>query len=298
MPLKAVVTDIESVDESYRSLYVKHEDKYKLDVVATEGYELDNVAGLKSALAAERSISAGLTGKLKGFDGLDPNSARAAQARLAEFGDIDPVKAREGLTALDKFSKFNPETEAERLAEEKLKNAKAQLKADFIAEKSTLETERDALKTRLTKREEQIKANLVKKAVQSELSKLNPLEEARDALEIMAEHVIRLQEINDEFVPVVVDASGNPRVKLAADYSSVPFTVADLMAEMRDKRAALFKPDSKNGFGTEQMKPSGGPSSFDGPNPFAKATSNLTQQMILMRKDPNLAARLQAEAGA
>lgn len=298
MPIKAIVTDINEVAEAFRPLYEQVDGKYKLAVEPAEGFELDNVTGLKTALTAERGIAAGLNAKLKAFEGIDPNAVKNATQRLAEFGDIDPAKAREGLAALDKFSKFNPETEAEKIAETKLANAKAQLKADFLNEKATLEAKLTDLTDKLAKRDATITKNLKQNSIAAELAKLNPLDEARDALELIAGNVVKLQEVNGEFVPVVVDAEGNPRVKLAADYSSVPFTVSDLCAELREKRPALFQPDAKRGLGTEQSRSQSSASSFDGPNPFAKATHNLTQQMILMRKDPNLAARLKAEAGA
>lgn len=298
MALKAVVADINTVDEGFRSLYVKDGERYRLDVEAVEGFDLQHIDGLRNALTSERSINAGLNGKLKAYEGLDAAAARAAIDRLAEFGDLDPATARKGIADADRFSKFNPETEAERIAQTKFENAKTQLKADFLNEKTQLTGQLTELQEKLSKRDAQIERSMKTSVIASELAKANPIEEARDLLEQMASNAIRLQEVNGEYVPVVVDANGQPRLKLAADYTSVPFTVSDLMTEMRDKRAALFKPDQKNGLGTEHSKPQAGASGFDGPNPFAQKTLNLTQQFILMRKDPNLAARLKAEAGA
>lgn len=296
--LKAIVSDLTTIDEGVRPLYVKDGEVYKLDVEPVNGFELDNVTGLKNALTSERSIKAGLEGKLKGYEGLDPTSARQAIARLAEFGDLDPTRAKQGLAEAEKFAKFNPEVEADKIAQTKFENAKTQLKADFLNEKTTLTTELEASKSEIGKLKTQIEKSLKTSVIASELAKARPIPEAQDLLEQMAGNAIRLMEVEGEYKPVVVDANGQPRLKLAADYSSVPFTVADLFAEMRDKRAALFQPDDKRGLGTEQSKPSQTATGFDGPNPFAKATFNMTQQMLVMRKDPNLAARLQAEAGA
>lgn len=297
MALRAVVSDLSTVDESLHSYYTEKNGKFVLSVEAADGYELDNVAGLKTALASERSITAGLKGKLSAFEGLDAESARQAQARLAEFGDLDPVKARQGLEAANKFASFNPEVEAEKIAETKLKNAKAQLQADFLNEKTTLEQKLTGLSETLSRREAQIKKGLKETAITVELSKLNPLDEARDALEIIASNVVEIQEINGEFVPVVVNADRSPRVKLGENYESVPFTISDLMAEMREKRAALFKPDQTRGAGLGPAT-EGKPASKTSTNPFIPGPNfNLTEQMILLRNDPKKAAAFQAEAG-
>ena len=297
MALRAVVTDLESVDEALRPLYVEREGKYVVDVEAADGFELDNVAGLKAALNSERSKSLSLGSKLKAFEGFDVEAAKQAIERAALFGDLDPEKARQALKDVEKFSGFDPEKEADKIAETKFKNAKAQLQADFMNEKSTLERTLAERNEVLARREAQIKKGLKDSAITAELSKLNPLDDAREALEIMAGNVVEIQEINGEFVPVVVNADRTPRVKLGAGYESVPFTIADLMAEMREKRAALFKPDQTRGAGltppTQSSK-----AADNRENPWIPGPGfNLTKQMILLNTDPAKAEALKAEAG-
>ncbi len=57
MGLKAVVNDIEEVDENFRDLYTEKDEAWVLDVEASDGYELANTTGLKSALQKERDAA-------------------------------------------------------------------------------------------------------------------------------------------------------------------------------------------------------------------------------------------------
>jgi DNA-directed RNA polymerase subunit F len=297
MALRAVVTDLESVDEALRPLYVEREGKYVVDIEAADGFELDNIAGLKSALAAERSKTLGLNGKLKTFEGFDVEEAKKAIERATLFGDLDPEKARKAIADVEKFTGFDPEKEADKIAETKLKNAKAQLQAEFLSEKSALETRLNTTNEVLSRREAQIRKNVKEAAISVELSKLNPLDDARDALEIIASNAVEIMEVNGEFVPVVVNPDKTPRVKLGANYDSIPFTIADLMAEMREKRSALFKPDQTRGAGLTPPVDSGKPTE-NRDNPWIKGPGfSLTKQMYLLNTDPAQANKFKAEAG-
>jgi hypothetical protein len=92
----------------------------------------------------------------------------------------------------------------------------------------------------------------------------------------------------------VLDTNGNPRIK---DVNGTPFTVADLVAEIREKSASLFKPDEKRGMGITPGS-NGAPAAPAGVvNPWAAETRNLTQQMLLENTKPELAKQLKAAAG-
>lgn len=112
MGLKVLVDSIESVDEKHRDLYVKGDDgKFRLDA------EIEDVSGLKTALAKERSTASDALKKVKDFEtrfaGIDPDQVRAIldrvandeEAKLIAEGKIDQVieKRTERLRAdLDK----------------------------------------------------------------------------------------------------------------------------------------------------------------------------------------------------
>ena len=71
--------------------------KFFLNVTPVDGFELDNVSGLKTALGAERNNVAVLNEQLKPYEGLDAAAARTAIERIAAFGDITPDAAKTAL---------------------------------------------------------------------------------------------------------------------------------------------------------------------------------------------------------
>jgi hypothetical protein len=128
--------------------------------------------------------------------------------------------------------------------------------------------------------------------IKSELAKLNPLDDARDAIELLAGKSIRTRIADGKVVVEVLDEAGNPRIK---DANSTPFTVADLLAELREQRPGLFKAEDKRGIG---MTPGHNATAGNGQvNPWKRDTWNMTQQGILTNTKPDLAKRLKAEAG-
>lgn len=267
MPLKAIVSDINQIDEAHRPLYVAKDGKFILDVAPTDGYELDNITGLKSALGAERQAKSDLEARIKAFEGLDPTAVRKT------------------LTDFENLSKIDPEKEADRLAAEKIKTREALLTAEF-------EKKLNPLQDTVQRRESQIKKLLVDNAISISLGALNPLDDARDAIALLAAQSMRVKEINGEFAVQVVDEAGNPRIK---DVHGSPMGVADYLTELREKRPSLFKADSKSGAG---MSPGGGAGhQSSSANPWKKDSFNLTEQMTLLNTNPTLAARLKQEAG-
>jgi hypothetical protein len=127
MGLKVLVDSIEAVDEKYRDLYVKGDDgKFRLDA------EIEDVSGLKNALAKERTTASDAIKKVKEFEtrfaGIDPDQVRAIldrvanddEAKLVAEGKIDQVieKRTERLRAdLDK--RVNDATAAAQAANER-----------------------------------------------------------------------------------------------------------------------------------------------------------------------------------
>jgi len=89
MALKLIVDTLDDVPEALREQYAKTDDgKFRLGV---EGME-DPVA-LKKALKTEREARADYEKKLKAFEGLDPEEAKAILARFANDEELQLIKA-------------------------------------------------------------------------------------------------------------------------------------------------------------------------------------------------------------
>jgi hypothetical protein len=291
--LKAVVTDLNTVDEAHRGFYVEKDSKFFLNVTPVDGYELDNVNGLKSALGAERNLKKTLEDQLKVYDGIDPTLARQAIDRVSAFGDITPDKARAAVETAARLSALDPQKEAERIAAEKLEVQKAQMQQQFTTREQELMNKVEQGGSAVNSLTGQLQTLMRDNTIKSELAKLNPLDDARDAIEILAAQNIKTSVVNGQVVVEVIDANGNPRIK---DHLGSPFTVSDLMAELREKKPGLFKPDEKRGIG---LNPTNTPPLQDQgvKNPWTKEHRNMTQQMILEKSQPELAKQLKAAAG-
>lgn len=293
--LKAVVADLQTVEEGHRGFYVEKDGKFVLNVTPTDGFELDNVSGLKSALGAERKAKSDLAEAMKAYEGLDAKAARAAlEATKSYEGLPDAETIRTNLAAFETLSKFDPKSEAEKIAEAKIVQRETTLKGEFTKRETQLVEELTSLKTVNEKREAQVKSLLIDNAIKGELAKLNPLDDARDAIELLARQAIQLKvDANGAYQVEILDAQGNPRVK---DHFGNPLTVGEFLTEIRETRPGLFKPDPINGAGTKpgagNQKPNTGAK-----NPWAKETFNLTEQMVLLNTNPTQAAQLKAQAG-
>jgi hypothetical protein len=292
--LKAVVSDINTVEEAYRALYVQKDGKFFLNVVAAEGYELDNVQGLKSALGNERNNVAVLKEQLKPYEGLDAAAARTAIERIAAFGDITPDAARTAVETAARLTALDPVKQADQIANEKLEALKGQLTAQWTQRETELTGQVTAGKTTIESLTGQLQTLVRDNAIKSELAKLNPLDDARDAVELLAGQFIRTRMVDGKVTVEVLGANGAPRIK---DHLGTPVSIADLLTEIRDTKPALFKPEEKRGLGTVPGNNGSQPPGGAQPNPWVKESHNLTQQMVLENTKPELARQLKAAAG-
>jgi len=294
--LNAVVTDINAVDEAHRGFYKEADGKFVLQVTAADGFSLENTSGLKSALTTERATREELERKLKPYEGLDVNAARQAMNAIGLYGDITPQKAKEALETAARLSAIDPAKEADRLAEEKANTVKTQLTEAFSAREKELQTQVEAATQTVGTLKNQLQTLMVDNVITAELAKLNPLDDARDALVLMAKQSIRTREVDGKIVVEVVDANGNAIIKSVENGVVQNMSVADLLAGYRETKAALFKADQKQGLGVPPGAAQGSGSSAQ-VNPWKKETFNMTQQGVLMNTNPELAKRLKAEAG-
>jgi hypothetical protein len=293
--LKAVVTDLNTVDEAHRSFYVEKGGKFYVNVTPVDGYELDNVSGLKSALGAERNNVAVLKEQYKPYEGLDATLARTAIERVSAFGDLTPDAAKAAVETAARLSAFDPAKEADKIAETKLDTLKGQLTAQFNLRETELLGKVKAGEDTVNGLTGQLQTLMRDSAISSELAKLNPLDDARDAVELLAGKFTRTKIVNGQVVVEVIDVNGNPRIK---DHLGTPVSVADLLIEIRDSKPSLFKADDKRGMGVLPQN-HGAPNHNQGAakNPWVKETWNLTQQMLMLNTKPDLAKQFKSQAG-
>lgn len=226
MAIKAIVTKLDDAPEALREHYAEKDGKFYLAVEPVDGYALEDVSGLKSALGAERT------------------EREKLQAAVVKFKDIDPDKAREALAKLEELGSIDPAKEADKLANTKFEAAKAQL-----LEKHSQEIgERDGRIKKLTDAMDK----LVRQAAATAA-----IAEAKGSVELLLPHVLnhtRVKETDDgEFVVEVVDAKGNVRI---GDSKGAPLDLKGLVAEMRQSEtfSRAFDGDGHSGTGKEHDK--------------------------------------------
>ncbi len=80
----------------------------------------------------------------------------------------------------------------------------------------------------------------MREAIRAEIAKANPIEGARTSLELIAESSVRPVREGGTTRFEVVDETGQPRMAERGG-ASVPFTLADLVAELRGRHPTLFQ---------------------------------------------------------
>lgn len=196
---------------------------YVIDVVATDGWDLQNIAGLTSTLQKQKNDLQTARGLLKQYelDGepLDPKAAAEAITKLKKLGSLDP----------------------EQLASEKVKVALGQQQEQFNKALSTKEQEAKSLLQQL----EQV---LIDQAATAALAGKG------GNIKLLLPHVksnARLVKTDSGFQVQVVGNDGNPRIKVA-NGQTVDMTLEQLVEEMAssDDYAAAFAAQSRSGGAT------------------------------------------------
>lgn len=232
MALKAILEKLEDAPEATRSFYRESEGKFILDVEPANGYALEDVSGLKSALGKERT------------------SREALEKQVVKFKDIDPEKALAALKELEELKAIDPTKEADKIASTKFEAAKSQL-----LEKHTAE---------LKVRDERVGhlSGTIDSLLREQRAAV-ALAEAKGSVELLLPHVLkstRTVERDGRFDVEVVDAEGNVRI----DGKGNNMSIKDLVAEMRQSESfgAAFQASGKSGSdkpgGSASGKPTAG----------------------------------------
>ena len=278
MPLKSTINSLDEVEEAHRPFYREEGGRHVLDVEPVDGFALENVGGLKTALAAERRAH-----------GDAEAQRREAFARLDTFGDLDPVAARNALERLA----AGPVDDVEKTVTARVEAMRASIAAAAGTETTAARAEVDTLKGTLSKREAQLQKLAKDGAMRSELDRVKPLDDAVDALMLMAAQHVDMVEVDGELTARVVDRKGDPRL----DAAGAPISIRDFMKELRDQRPSLFRPThTVTGMGTAGTAGARNAGGGTTNNPFAKGSINVTAQVLMQSRDPAMAARLKAEA--
>jgi ribosomal protein S13 len=241
MPLKSIVAKLDDVNEAQRAFYRAGtaeeglEGKFILDVDASDGFTLENVDGLKRALATERSEHGAAKRSLKAFEGIDPEKAKTAIAKIDELGDIDPKK------------------DVDRLVEEKI-----QARVTQINERH--ETEKTSLSKRIEARDALLRQTLVQDAA------LQAISAEKGDPDLLLPHVLPkikldLAEGDDGKLTTkihVLDEKGNTRI---GDSQGNDMTIGQLVGDMKkhEKFSRLFEGSGHQGSGDNNppRKPGG-----------------------------------------
>ena len=222
MALQAIIKDetYSGLSDDLKKEYKKQQDgTYLLDVTPVGDFALENVRGLKSALASERSQREAAETKIKGFEGLD----------------VD--KAREALRKVEDMANWKPEDKVK----EQIEAIKTQLTEKHKAE--------------LDKKDQQ-NQNLVKQLekVMIDAEAVKAIAELKGSAPLLLPHVrgmTRMRAADDgHFLVEVVGTDGNARISPATNSTS-PMTIAELIKELKtqDTFAPAFDGSGASGSG-------------------------------------------------
>lgn len=272
--LKAIVDSIDGLDESVKPFYEEVavpgplQGKFKLKVEAVGGFNLEDVAGLKSALETKKTELTAATSALEAFKGLNAQDVRTKLDELA------------------RLKKFNPETEADRLAEQKAASAVAELTRKH-------ETEVSGFKSRESQLVSEIERVLVEAEAISAITKHKG--EPKLLLGIVRPRV-KVEEVDGKWVARVLNENGE-QFYANRDGKLQEGTIEDLVIHLKadETFGRAFEGDGRGGTGSNPNRPGGGGRTVT--NPWKQESWNTTEQMRLLKNDPQKAAALKAQAG-
>lgn len=277
MPLKALLDSLDGLSDAEKALYKPvaegdHAGKFMLDVEPVAGLSLENVTGLKNALSTTKSELETSKEALKGFDGLK----------------LKPSVIKEKLSKLERLEKIDPETEAGRLAEEKINARLEEVNRGHSREIEKREGRERTLMSQVEKLliDNQAAAAIAKHKGTPEL--LIPVLRPR----------LKVEEADGQFAVKVLDEKGAQEFAIH-DSKAVPATIEDLVCKFKADPVygRAFEGSGQSGTGSD---PNRGGNNNPGrqKNPWLKESWSVTEQMNLLGTNPNLAAAFQAQANA
>lgn len=242
---KAIITAEEhaALPEPLQKEYVAHDDVFRLNVEpvaikAKDGkdqlYAMEEMHGIKSALAKERTTVADLQKKLKDFEGI-----------------TDPAAAKRALDELEKWQKDPPDEKIKK----QIDATKAQLESTYRNEINVRDAKIKEQGEAILDRDNQISQLNIKHEAKAALAASDCLPEALDMLTdaVLKSCQCKKNTLDDGRVVYrieVLDQFGNVRITPKGP-STDPMTVAELVTEMKAGKLAFgFKSDHAAGSGS------------------------------------------------
>ncbi|MBI5386769.1 MAG: hypothetical protein HZA90_19025 [Verrucomicrobia bacterium] len=256
MPLPYKVKTKDEIPPAFSNLYVPRDGVLVLDV---EGViDKSHADELKKRNA---DLVQELHAHRQRFDGIDPDEVRKLTEEKRKLEEHQLLKSGE----------------VERVVESRIKQATLTWEKQLGA----LTSERDALNARLVSIQ-------IDQAVVSEATKRGLRATALPDITARARHTFRLV----QGVPQAFESDGQT-VRLGKD-GVTPLSLAEWIDLQVSEAPHLFEAN----IGSGAVGNGSGGAVGNGPvrNPFRKESWNLTEQMRLLRSDPQLAARLRAAA--
>lgn len=275
MPIKAVL-DAEGwggLDESLQDLYTKDRGgRYVLDAEGVD--DLPSVQGLVTTLNKYKEVAPsahGLQAKLAALD------------ELEGFGELD-------LTADEVSEKLQRLDELEATGDGDLDEKIAALRETYEGQKAALskklQKDLDAKDTEIAQRDAFIEKLLVDNQLDAALDEAGIIPETKRGVKAL---------IKEDHKPKVVRNGDGYEAVVSTELGDV--SINDFVGSWAKSDAAdPYMPASGNN-GTGSGSGRGPRGSRGGANPFAKDTRNITEQMRLMKENPDQARMLAAEAG-
>jgi len=219
MALELIVDSLDSIPETLRGEYAPHEGKFKLNVNGVE-----DVTGLKKALAAERGLNTAAKAELAEF--------KKTGKTPAEVAEWIATKEAEALEAAKKAGKFD-----EVLAEHKTRADK--VRADLEAK---LSGERDGALSIA-------RSAIVETQVNSALVKAKATPEGLDLLTERLGRRLKVDLTDGERKVTIMDATG--KESMIGSGTGGLATMDDLVKEAMTQYPSLFEGTGAGGSGTD-----------------------------------------------
>lgn len=260
MGLKAVVENLDNVDERYHDLYEERDGKYQLKRI--EGMRTDaDVERLQTALSKEREEHRRTKDSYSFLKGMDLDDVRE---RLDSFEELK-IRAEKGDVSDEKL---------DQLVEARIKTKTAPL----MRELDQLKGERDQLKETVGTFEAKEKRRTIKDAVTKAAQESKLRSEALEDAVMLAESVMQ---IDDEGNVITKDGVGvtpgvDPKVWLS---------------DMQERRPHWW-PESVGGGANGGRGKAGG-----GLNPWTAKNWNMTEQGRIFKENPDRAHQMAKAAG-
>jgi hypothetical protein len=243
MALKAIVDaeELQTIPEAIQKEYTERDGAFYLNVAPVtmkdaEGKErklaLEDVTGLKDALAAERTRAETLERTVKTFEGIDdPKAAKEALAKVKEWGEVPPDEK----------------------VKKQLEATKEQLESRYRGEIETL-TRRVGEQQAANEKLQQESSRLVlDNAASAALSKVGVLPEAHNMMVEQIRQNARCRKVEangrTRYVVEIFDDRGNVRITNNSN-STDPMGIEELAKEMKAGQYAFaFKGTQAAGSG-------------------------------------------------